>query len=74
MIRREHFCNKLGELKYKYKRETERVLMYKRPNDPVYVIVPRRDLLDEEYVRAQLKLSKCSKEDIEKFIAAYHLQ
>lgn len=74
MIRREHFCNKLSDLKYRYKRETERVLLYKRPNDPVYVTVPRRDLLDEDYVRIQLKQCGCSKEDIEAFVTAYRLQ
>jgi hypothetical protein len=74
VIRREHFCNKLRELKYKYKRETERVLLYKRSNDPVYVMVPRRDLLDDDYVRIQLKQSGCSKEDIETFLTTYRLQ
>lgn len=74
MIRREHFCNKLGELKYRYKRETDRVLFYKKPGDPHFVTVPRRDLLDETYVRATLRICGCDLEDIEKFMQGYRVQ
>lgn len=69
MIRREHFCNKLGELRYSFKRQADRVMLYKRPGDHNYVTVPRKDLLDEDYVRATLLRSGCSKEDVERFIA-----
>lgn len=74
MIRREHYCNKLRELGFKYKRESDRVYLYKKPGNPSFVAVPRSDLLDEDAVRAQLNLCGCKKDDIEKFIAQYRLQ
>ena len=74
MIRRETFCNKLNDLKYRYKRETDRVLLYKKPGNPTFVTVPRRDLLDEDYVRTTLRLCGCSLDEIEQFITEYRVQ
>lgn len=68
VIRREHFCNKLKELGYRYKRETDRVSLWKKPGNPSFVTVPRRDLVDEDYVRATLRMSGCNRQDIETFI------
>jgi hypothetical protein len=68
VIPREAFCNKLHELKYSFKRQADRVCLYKRPNDPHYVTVPRRDLLDEQYVRRTLQQCGCRAAEIEAFI------
>jgi hypothetical protein len=40
----------------------------KKPGKPTYIAVPKRDLLDEQYVRAQLKMIGCTDKDIEVFI------
>jgi hypothetical protein len=71
VIRREHFFNKLREIGYKYKREGDRAFLYKRPNDPSYVAVPRSDFLDDAYVRATLLRAGCSVTDVETFIAGH---
>ncbi len=73
MIRREHFLNKLRELGYRYARETDRVYIYKKPGIPTFAIVPRRDLLREDYVRIALRQCGCAAEDAEKFIVAYRV-
>jgi len=74
VIRREHFCNRIRDLGFKYKRETDRVYLYKKPGNPSFITIPRSDLLDDDFVRVNLKLCGCSKEDIETFIAQYRLQ
>jgi len=74
VIRREHFCNKLNDLGYRYKRETDRVYLYKKPGNPSFATVPRRDLVDEDYVRATLRMCGCSPQDIETFVATYRVQ
>ena len=74
MIRREHFSNKLNELGYRYKRETDRVYLYKKPGNPAFVTIPRRDLLDEDYIRATLRMCGCSAQDIETFVATNKVQ
>lgn len=74
MIRREHFCNKRKELGYRYKRETDRVSLWKKPGNPSFVAVPCRDLVDEDYVRATLRMCGCSPQDVETFIVAYRVR
>lgn len=74
MIRRETFYNKLGELGYRFKRQTDRVLLYKKPNNPTFVTVPRRDLIDEDYVRTTLRVCGCSLDEIERFITVNRVQ
>jgi hypothetical protein len=68
VIQRERFVNKLNKLGYSYKSQGDRALLYKKPGKPAYVAVPKRDLLDEQYVRAQLRLAGCSDSEIETFI------
>ena len=74
MIRREHFCNRLNELGYRYQRETDRVYLYKKPGHPAFVTIPRRDLLGADYVRATLRTCGCSPQDIETFVATCRVQ
>lgn len=74
MVKRDAFCNKLNELKYRYKRETDRVALYKKPGNPDFIAVPRRDLLDEQYVRSTLSNAGCGFEEIERFIQQYKTQ
>lgn len=69
MILRERFVNKLNELGYKYKSQGDRALLYKKSGRPGYVTVPKRDRIENQYVRAQLRLTGCPAEDIEAFIA-----
>ena len=68
MIRRERFVNKLNELGYRYNSQGDRAMLYKKSSKPGYVTVPKRDLLDESYVRSQLRLAGCTVEQIENFI------
>lgn len=67
MITREALVRKLRELGYKFKRQTDRVEIYKRRTD--YANVPRRDLVSELNVRKILDNAGCSREDIERFIS-----
>lgn len=68
MIRRERFVNKLNELGYSYKSQGDRAMLYKKAGQRGYVTVPKRDLLDEQYVRGQLSLAGCTQADVEAFI------
>jgi len=49
------------------------VLLYKKPGNPTFVTVPRRDFLSEEYVKGTLRICGCSDEEIDKFITAYRV-
>lgn len=71
MIPRDVFINKLRELGYKYKGQSDKVQMW-RKNGGTHSIVIRRkeDPLSETYVRSVLHQCKCSDEEIEKFIGA----
>lgn len=71
VIPRDALCNKLHELGYSFKRQADRVCIYKRPGNPSFATVPRRDLLDEQYVGTQLRLAGCSPDEIEAFITQY---
>jgi hypothetical protein len=69
VIPRERFCNKLNALSFQFQRQADRVMIYRRPRDRLRVSVPRRELLDEDYVRATLALCGCQPEEIEIFVA-----
>lgn len=73
MIPRVAFCNKLSDLGFRYKRETDRVCLYKKPGNPDYVTVPRRDLIDEDYVATTLKRQGVSEEDAKRFVEQYRV-
>lgn len=70
MIPRERFCNKLNSLDYTFQRQADRVMIYRRPRDQHRVSVPRKKLLDEDYVRTQLSLCGLTADEIETFIGA----
>ena len=74
MIRREIFCNKLRDLKYSFKRETDRVHLYKKPGNPTFATVPRKELLDEDNVCNTLKQCGCAQKDIDAFIKEYRVK
>lgn len=73
MIRREAFCNKLRELGFSFKRQADRVCLYRRSSDGARAAVPRRDQIDETYARRELLKNGCSAEEVEAFISQCRL-
>jgi hypothetical protein len=74
VIRREHYCNKLRERGYTFDRQGDRVMLYKRPGNPDFVTVPRRDLIGDDYVRSALLRAGFDSKDVENFIATHQAQ
>lgn len=71
MIPRDAFINKLRELKYSYKDQTDKVLAYRRNGSTHMVFIPRKENpLSETYVRSTLHQCGCTDDQIEKFISA----
>ena len=64
-IPREHFIRKLLGLGFVFKRQADRVMIYKRGTD--YVHVQRRDWIDEQVVRALLK-GRTTPADVDEFL------
>lgn len=70
MIPRQHFINKIRELRYSYKTTQKRTYLYRQAGTTNLIFVPMRDLISEEYVRSQLRQAGCTQEDIDSFIAS----
>ena len=72
MIPNDALINALNGLNFSFKRQADRVMMYKKNGATDRVSVRRVTLHDDDYVRILLKQAGMSPEDIERFIAAYH--
>lgn len=68
MISKRHFVNKLKQLGYVFKEQLHYQDRYRLKGGTHIIHVPRRDLLDELYVRSTLKQAGQTKEQIEQFI------
>ena len=68
MIERRRFIEMLTTLGYSYKRETKRTSMYRKIGGTHRIFVPKRDLIDEKYVKSSLLQAGCSAEEIESFL------
>lgn len=67
-IPRERVLNKLRMMGYSFKRQAPRVDLYK--NGPDRIEVPRKDLIDERWVRAVLGQRHIPPADIDAFVRA----
>ena len=70
VIPRKCFANKLRELKYDFKEQLHYQERYRLRGGTHIIHVPRKDLLDEEYVRSVLTQAGQTKEQIAQFIRA----
>lgn len=68
MISKRHFLNKIKELGYVFKEQLHYQDRYRLKGGTHIIHVPRRDQLDEVYVRSTLKQAGQTKEQIEQFI------
>lgn len=68
MISRERIVNKLRESGFKFKRDAWRVSIWKRQIQRVEV--PKRDLIEVEWVRNAFRQIGMPREEIEAFIRA----
>jgi len=70
MILRQHFINKLRELNYKYKTRQKRTELWRQAGTGKPMSVPLRDLIDEEFVAAALRMAGLTAEEVARFIAS----
>jgi hypothetical protein len=68
VISKRHFVNKLKELGYTFKEQLHYQDRYRLKGGTHIIHVPRRDQLDELYVRSTLRQAGQTKEQIEQFI------
>jgi len=68
VISKRHFLNKIKELGYVFKEQLHYQDRYRLKGGTHIIHVPRRDQLDEVYVRSTLKQAGQTKEQIEQFI------
>jgi hypothetical protein len=66
MAKREQVINKLKERGYKFKTESERVLVFKKGTHRLEI--PRRDLLDEKWIRSAFRQAGMTNEEITEFL------
>lgn len=66
MLPRERVIAKLRELGFHFKRDSWRVSLYKRGVERVEV--PKRDLIDADWVRSTFRRLAMSREEVERFI------
>jgi len=71
MIPHDALINALRELKFQYKGQTDRVLLYKKQGGTQRIAIRRVGLHDEKAARTILKQAGMQSEKIEKFIANY---
>ncbi len=70
MISKRHFVNKLKEIGYRFKEQLHYQERYRLEGGTHIIHVPRRNHLDEAYVRSTLKQAGQTKQQIEAFVNA----
>lgn len=68
MISKRHFVNKLKDLGYVFKEQLHYQERYRLKGGVHIIHIPRRDKLDEDFIRSTLKQAGCSTEEIHAFI------
>ena len=68
MIGRKPYLRKIRELGYGFKRQADRVALYRKPGETRFASVPRKGDLDEAFVRVELLRMGMSEEEVESFI------
>lgn len=70
MVPRDHFINKLRDLNYTFKTQSDKTAEWKKTGGTHRIYIRRKeDPLSDEYVRSVLKQCGCESGDIERFIA-----
>jgi hypothetical protein len=67
-ITREQVRNRLLQAGWHFKRQAEKVDLYRKPGSALRVALPRRDLLPEVSVRTILAQAGLTQADIEQFL------
>ncbi len=70
MIPCDALINRLRDLGYEFKRQADRVMIYKKSGGTTRIAVRRRDMLDVSYVRSLLKQAGLAETDIDTFVSA----
>jgi hypothetical protein len=70
VVSRTAFINKLRELNYTYKRPQKRTELWRKKGGTHCVLVPMRDLIEDETVISNLRQAGCSEDNIKAFMAA----
>jgi phage gp36-like protein len=70
VIRKSHFVNKLKELNYKFSEQLHYQEKWRQKGGTHIIHIPRKDVLDDEYVRHALRQAKVAKAEIDAFIRA----
>ena len=68
VVSNDKLINALRSLDYTFKRQADRVMLYRQRGGTKRVAVRRRDLHDEDYVRVVLRQAGMPDENIELFI------
>jgi hypothetical protein len=68
VISKRRFVSKLRELGYDFKEQLHYQERYRLRGGVHIIHVPRKDLLDEEYVRCVLRQARQTREQIERFV------
>ncbi|SPF56944.1 hypothetical protein SBA4_990010 [Candidatus Sulfopaludibacter sp. SbA4] len=68
MVRTNTLINKIRDLGYTFKSQRSRVMIWRKGTD--FVSIPRRDLVEDGFVRSTLRQAGCSEAEIEAFIAS----
>jgi len=68
VIPREKVVNALRTLKFSFKRQTDRVEMYKQNGTTLRVQLSKRSMLDVDYAKCLLRSAGMAPEKIEQFI------
>lgn len=68
MISREAFINKIRELDFTFKRQQRRTFLWRQRAGRVRIVVPKADLLEEEFVAINLRRAGLDEAAIKKFI------
>jgi hypothetical protein len=68
VISKRRFVSKLRELGYDFKEQLHYQERYRLRGGVHIIHVPRKDLLDEEYVRCVLRQARQTSEQIERFV------
>ena len=68
MISKKRFINKLRELGYDFKEQLHYQERFRLRGGTHIIHVPRRDQLDEEYIRLTLRQAGQTKDQVEQFI------
>jgi hypothetical protein len=72
VISKKRFVNKLRELDYRFKEQLHHQELWRKKGGTHFVLVPRKNQLDELYVIQALRQCGCKADEIQEFIRDCH--